>query len=79
MDVCLLHQYEEELANYKKEEGDETLVLLGNLERKIFETSLQVKKLLHVTHESTGVNNSAPSDSHGTGVKLPKIDVPTFD
>ena len=51
-------------------------MLLGDLEGKIFQTSLQVKKLLHT---STGVTDSASSDPHGKGVKLPKLDVPTFD
>ena len=51
-------------------------MLLGDLEGKIFETSLQVKKLLHT---STGVTDSASSDPYGKGVKLPKLDVPTFD
>ena len=89
-DVCLLQQYEEELAHHKKEftdtqnallsidlnDDDELSVLQRNLEGKIFNLSLQIKKQLHTT---AGAIEPSTSDSLGKGVKLPKLDVPTFD
>ena len=78
----LLEQYREQLFDHKKElaavcedlialdleEEDDLIILLAKLERLQFECSHKVKKLL-----STG------SAVDGKGVKLPKLDVPTFD
>lgn len=84
-DPCLLRQYEEQLSDVKRDlsdirnallpldlEADELYVTQTTLKKKVFDHSLQIKKLLH--HSS---NTSSPSDSQG--VKLPKLDVPTFD
>ena len=90
MDVCLLRQYEEELSDCKKqladvrnslmsldlEESDELSTLQATLEGEIFDCSLRVKKLLLASTHKSG---SPTSSSDGKGVKLPKLDVPTFD
>lgn len=41
----------------------------GAIEKRIFDTSLQVRKLLQPT----------PGATSGKGIKLPKLEVPTFD
>ena len=91
-DNCHLQQHEEKLSDYKKDladfrngllsldltEGDELLELHATLEKHFFDCSLQIKELLQPyapTHEPT----SAPTPSDSKGVKLPKLDVPTFD
>ena len=90
MDVCLLRQYEEELGDCKKEladvwnsllsldleETDELSTLQASLEGEIFDCSLQVKKLLRASSHKT---DSPTSSFDGKGMKLPKLDVPTFD
>ena len=90
MDVCLLRQYEEQLAHCKKEltdmrnsflsidleDNNGLSVLQGDLEGEIFDFSLQIKKVLHT---STRTANSLTAHSHSQGVKLPKLDMPTFD
>lgn len=54
------------------EDSDDLSELQASVEQTIFDCSLQVKKLL--------VSHAAPSSTHGDkGVKLPKLDVPTFD
>ena len=47
-----------------------------SLEKEIFECSLKIKKLLY---ESDFPPDSLGTSSDGKGVKLPKLDVPTFD
>ena len=90
LDVCLLRQYEEQLSDCKKEladvrnsllsldleEADELSTLQSKLEGEIFDCSLHVKKLLLASARPTE-SSSSPCD--GKGVKLPKLDVPTFD
>ena len=89
-DVCLLHQYQEQLSDYKREytdvrgslltldleESDGLIVSQVSLEKEIFECSLKIKKLLY---ESSHPPDSLGTSSDGKGVKLPKLDVPTFD
>ena len=83
-DICLLQMREEQLIDFKREledtrktlltsdmEEEDLLQLLSTIEELIFEYSLKVKKLLHSRKESPSLN--------GQGVKLPKLDVPTFD
>ena len=86
----LLHQYQEQLSNFKKEladirynllslglkEGDDLLTMVNGLDEEIFGCSLQIKKLLLFPNPTSG---SLSTSSDGKGVKLPKIDVPTFD
>ena len=93
-DICRLKQHEEQLSDYKKDladfrngllsldltEGNELLGLHAALEKRFFDCSLQIKELLRphaLAHEPTPAPTSTPSDSKG--VKLPKLDVPTFD
>ena len=82
--------YEEQLSDCKKEladvrnsllsldleEADELSTLQSKLEGEIFDCSLHVKKLLLASARPTE-SSSSPCD--GKGVKLPKLDVPTFD
>ena len=89
-DVCLLHQYEEQLRDYKKDlsdirdsllsqdldESDELYTLQAKLEKEMFDCSLQIKKLLLTSRR---LPESTPTPDDGKGVKLPKIDVPKFD
>ena len=90
IDICLLHQYEEQLGDHKKEltdvrnsllpldleETDELSILQVHLEEEVFACSLQTKKLVL----SSGRTIKSPaSSSDEKGVKLPKLDVPTFD
>jgi hypothetical protein len=88
-DVCLLRHYEEQFSDLKKEVADvrNTLLSLGveesddlvtshvSLERGISECSLNLKRSLH-SHMHV---SHASAHSDGTGVKLPKLDVPTFN
>jgi len=84
--IVLLRQYEEQLSEFKVELGDirnslyvldledadELNVLQATVEQSVFDHSLEVKRHL-LSHDS---NFSSPGSK---GVKLPKIDVPTFD
>ena len=58
------------------EETDELSTLQANLEGEIFDTSLQVKKLLLM---SSHKSDSPTTSSDSKGVRLPKLDVPLFD
>ena len=85
-----LHQYEEQLRDYKKDLGDirdsllsqdlhesgELYTLQAKLEKEMFDCSLQIKKLLLLSRRPP---ESTPTPDDGKGVKLPKIDVPKFD
>ena len=89
-DTCLLLQYEDQLGDCKKEladirnsllslgleETDSLSTLLVSLEKELFGCSLKMKQLLHASSHSHDLP-TVPLD--GKGVKLPKIDVPTFD
>ena len=86
-DPCLLRQYEEQLGDVKGqlsdirnsllhlslEETDELYTTQAALETEVFDTSLSIKKSLHRPSDTPS------SSSDGKGVKLPKLDVPTFD
>ena len=93
-DVHLLRHYEEQLSDLKKEagdirnmlvpmdlgEGDEPSVTLVRVETGISECSISIKKLL--CHRTRTSHDPLPDRSDrldGKGVKLPKLDVPTFD
>ena len=85
--ICLIQQYEEKLSELKSEFSDirrsllsfdiedssQLGVLLARVEASIFDSSVTIKKLLRASSPSS----SSLSDI--TGVKLPKLDVPTFD
>ncbi len=83
--VCVLHQHQEHLSDFKTEladilnsllpldlrDDDDLTQLQGLVEQPIFDSSLKIKKLLQPqTHSGT-------TDSKG--IKLPKLEVPTFD
>ena len=85
-DAFVLKQHEEQLTDFKKElsdirtsllsidldDGDELNTSQAKLDKALFDCSLLIKKSLKpLAHETT------PIDSKG--VKLPKLDVPTFD
>ncbi len=86
----LLKQLQEELSDYKKdlatlydellakdvEDEDELFVLHSTLERSLSDISRKVKGSL-VSIPTEGSPRSVTAD--GPGVKLPKLDVPTFD
>ena len=88
-DHSLLEQYQEQLSDYKRDlasvyegllalevgDDDERLTLHCRLEKLLFECSHQLKKLLgsHLSEPTT------VTSSDSSGVKLPKLDVPTFD
>ena len=83
-DPCLLRQYEEQLGDVKREltdirnsllpldEADDLCTSQAGLEGKVFDCSLQIKKLLHHPSE-------APSSTTTNENKLPKLEVRTFD
>ena len=91
LDVCLLQQYEEQLRDLKAELGkissdllamdldksDELCQAQSRLENNIFSCGLNIKKLLASVPTTTTA--SAPTSVESSGVKLPRIDVPTFD
>ena len=54
-------------------EDDALCTLQATLEKTVFDCSLQIKKLLHQSTDASSLT------SDGKGVKLPKLDVPTFD
>ena len=90
IDVCLLRQYEEKMADIKHdlvkvrddlhlldiEDTDDLFQHQEKLEGQIFECSVRVKKLLSIG--SASHDSSAPCPET-QGVKLPKLDVPKFD
>ena len=85
-DILLLHQYEEQIADCKKElndtrnnllsidlgEEDELSKLLTRVGKKLFDCSLSIKKSLRTCSHATPTTDN-------TGVKLLKLEVPTFD
>ena len=84
-DIHTLQQFEEQLSGYKKdfsdvqrslfsldiEDSSDLGMLIPRVEDAMFRSSLEIRKLLH--------SHSTPSTSDIQGVKLPKLDVPTFD
>ena len=88
-DVCHLKQHEEQLADYKKEladlqaqllslditDEDELVVEHSVLQDVLFNCSLKIKEFLLGTSTSSLSSDS----SNNMGVKLPKLDVLTFD
>ena len=56
------------------DDGDKLMGVHADLEKGTFDCSLRIRQLLQKTKRPG--TSSAISD--GTGVKLPKLDVPTF-
>ena len=87
----VLRQYDEQLIDLKKELSETrnsllTLELddmddlnseLAHLEKDVFDSSVEIKQKLS-SFSPTPVDSSTPVSDY-TGVKLPKLDVPTFD
>ena len=87
-DLALLEQHCEQLCDYKRElaavyedlvtldldEKDDLIILYAKLEKLQFESSHKVKKLI----SSQTSNPASTPVVGGKGVKLPKLDVPTF-
>ena len=87
-DVCLIHQYEEclqalrtelggtsdNLLDMEIEDSDDLCTSQSKLEKMTFDCALAIKRLLssHPSSVTSGVVD-------GKGVKLPKLDAPTFD
>ena len=91
-DVSLIEQYRSQLSDYKtllseihtvllsvenKDDAVAELTLHSELEATMFACSHHVRKLLR-THKDSGDARN-PTESAGSGVRLPKIAVPTFD
>ena len=88
IEPLLLKQCREQLSDYKKDlsvlyddllandiaDEDELFILHSKLEKLLFNTSHKIKKLLTVAPAE-----SASTTTDSMGVKLPKLDVPTFD
>ena len=84
-DVHTLRQFEEQQSELKRDYSDvqgnlfsleiedtsELGLLIPRVEEDMFRCALEIRKLLH--------SHSTPSTSDIQGVKLPKLDVPTFD
>ena len=85
VDICLLQQYEVNLADYKRElvdihnqilaldldDKDELSVGHASIEDAIFQLSIKIRKQLQPSKDT--------SSHESQGVKLPKLDVPQFD
>lgn len=93
-DVCLLQQLKEQLGEFKNQYSDiqRTLIstevkdsselgrLLSVLDKAIFDCSLRIRRLLHSRSSSSSSSSTSSSSTTDTvGVKLPKLEVPTFD
>ena len=84
--VCVLQQHEEHLSEMKRElasvrrdvissdceDTSEADDLLDTTERNILDCSLKVRKLLHTQRTASSVLDTK-------SIKLPRLDVPTFD
>ena len=89
-DTCLLRQYEERASDINRDlvktrddlhqmelaDDDKLFELQDSLECQVFDCSVTIKKLLASV---SGPSEASPPPSDGKGVKLPKLDVPTFD
>lgn len=87
-DLSLVQQHQEQLSDYKRdlaalydgivaldpEEDDELLTQHSRLEKSLFDCSRKVKKLIIASRPET----TTPAVD-GSGVKFPKLDVPTFN
>ena len=90
-DTHFLHQYEERLIDLRKElsethsslltlerdESDDLNIQLASLEKDVFDSSVEIKR--NLSPSTPPPVGSPPFSSDSTGVKLLKLDVPTFD
>ena len=91
--IHVLNQYSEQLTDFKTELGTirqnvltrgvestgELFTIIAGLAERIFSASLNVKKLLYPCREAPVFEEWSLAASASHGVKLPKLDVPTFD
>ena len=93
--IPLLHQYHEKLNNLKVElssvrqatltagigSTDDLFGTISRLDDGIFDATLNIKKLLHPNSDTASVASEPVTDMgvQPHGVKLPKLDVPTFN
>ena len=89
-DTCLLRQYEERTNDINRDlvktrddlhrmelaDEDKLFELQDSLESQVFDCSVTIKKLLS---SASGASEASTPPSNSKGVKLPKLDVPTFD
>ena len=73
-----LADFRNSLLSMELEEGDELLALHATLEKRFFDCSLQIKELLR-PHTHAHDPTPGPAHSGTKGVRLPKLEVPTFD
>ena len=93
-DISLLQQYQEQVSDYKKELAEVNAKLLmlddeeevhslftshSKLEKMLFECSHVIRKFINSCDPGTKSAPAPVADSTSTGVKLPKLEVPTFD
>jgi hypothetical protein len=87
----LYHHYQEQLQDFKGELGairqsvlsmsttdaSDLVGSISGLDKEIFDVSIQIKEFLYPHKGSTTATDATPTATHG--VRLPKLDVPTFD
>ena len=57
-----------------------SILAITGLDKVIFDATLKSKKLLYTSKESSRTTSHLPPSEPSThGVRLPKLDVPTFD
>ena len=91
--IHVLHQYSEQLSDLKTELGtirqsvltmgvestDEPFATVTGLAECMFDVSLNIKGLLYHCREVPVSEESSHTAPTSHGVRLPKLDVPTFD
>ena len=87
----LYHHYQEQLQDFKSELGAirqnvlsmstsdaaDLTRMISRLDKEIFDISIRIKKFLYPHKPPLAPTEATPTTSHG--VRLPKLDVPTFD
>ena len=66
----------DDLHRLELDETDELFELQDRLETQVFDCSVNIKKLLS---SASGLPGASVPPTESKGVKLPKLDVPTFD
>ena len=89
--VYLVHQYHEQLNDLKTElasirqavlttevnSSDDLFSTIAQLDKGMFDAALVIKRLLYSSKDADSTSADSASTSHR--VRLPKLDVPTFD
>ena len=85
------HHYQEQLQDFKGEleavrqsvlsmstsDAGDLAETISGLDKEIFDVSIQIKEFLYPHKDSIAPPDTTPTTTHG--VRLPKLDVPTFD